>query len=149
MKKTILTILCASLLTAVNANTTKKAILTNTLEYSINLEVNSFCKLIQMGELQAVEALIENGQNLNEVSSGLTPLMFAARHNRVSILKALIKNGAKLKVKSRKGETALDWAKKSNAKEAYKILESAIKNEKKLKALKKIERRKNRKNKNS
>ena len=67
MKKIILTILCISAFTMVNANSTtviKKA----NLEVSSTYETNSFCKLIQMGNYEAVEALIESGQDVNQKS---------------------------------------------------------------------------------
>ncbi|NLP58520.1 ankyrin repeat domain-containing protein [Lutibacter sp. B1] len=92
-----------------------------------NTNVNPFCKLIQMGDYDAVKALIEEGQDINQKSTGLTPLMFAARHNKVDIVTLLIKSGAKLKIKSdRGGYTALDYAKMSNATEAYDIIKKAM-----------------------
>ncbi|SNR67832.1 ankyrin repeat domain-containing protein [Lutibacter flavus] len=97
--------------------------------YSLNyiMNVNSFCKLIQMGDYETVKTLIADGVDINEKSAGLTPLMFAARHNKVKIAKLLIANGAKLNTKSdRKGFTALKWAEISNAKEAYVVIENAL-----------------------
>jgi ankyrin repeat protein len=126
MKKIILTILCISAFTMVNANSTtviKKA----NLEVSSTYETNSFCKLIQMGNYEAVEALIESGQDVNQKSGELTPLMFAARHNKVKIAKLLIEKGAKLKTKTRKRLTALDWAKQSKSDGVYKVIEEALK----------------------
>lgn len=52
--------------------------------------------------------------------------MYAARHNRVEILKLLIAEGANLKVKSSNGFSALSWAKHSNATEAYHIIKKAL-----------------------
>ena len=96
--------------------------------------VNSFCKLIQMGEFEAVKALIEDGEDVNRKSTGLTPLMFAARHNKCEIAKLLIENGAKLKTKAdRNGFTALKYAELSNAKECYKVIKSALEAEKQQK----------------
>ena len=106
----------------------------NNKDYSNNyfgklaISVNPFCKLIQMGDYDAVKALIEEGQDVNQKSTGLTPLMFAARHNQADIAKLLIEHGAKLKTKSdRGGYTALDYAKMSNANEAYSVIEEALK----------------------
>ncbi|CAL2102274.1 Ankyrin repeat protein [Tenacibaculum sp. 190130A14a] len=90
------------------------------------LEPSTFCKLIRSGNFEAVKAMIENGTNINRKSTGLTPLMFAARYNRVDILKLLIEKGAKLKVKSDNGYTALDYAKMSKAHEAYTIIKEAL-----------------------
>ncbi len=87
----------------------------------------SFCRLIQIGNYKAVKKLIEQGADVNEKSLKLTPLMYAARHNRVEILKLLITNGANLKTRNCNGDTALKWAKMSGAKEAYMILQKALK----------------------
>jgi len=96
--------------------------------YSTN--VNSFCKLIQMGNYEIVESLIKQGADVNLKSMGLTPLMFAARHNKAKIAELLINNGAKLRAKSTKGFTALKWAELSNANATYKIIEAALENQK-------------------
>ena len=77
--------------------------------------VNSFCKQIQMGNYEMVE------------TTGLTTLMFAARHNKAKIAALLIKNGARLKTKSdRNGITALEFAELSNAKDAYEVINKAL-----------------------
>jgi ankyrin repeat protein len=91
------------------------------------VSVNAFCKLIQMGEYDAVKALVEQGENVNSKSTGLTPLMFAARHNKARIAQLLIDYGAKLKVKSdRRGLTALKLAELSNAKDSYEVIKIAL-----------------------
>jgi len=97
-------------------------------EIPVNYKINSFCKLIQMGDYDAVKALIKSGENVNKKSNGLTPLMFAARHNKAKIAKLLIDNGAKLKTKSDKGAkmTALDMAKRSKAVDAIKVIKEAM-----------------------
>ena len=91
-------------------------------------ELSSFCKLIQMGDFDAVKALIKSGQDVNKKSNGLTPLMFAARHNKAKIAKLLIDNGAKLKTKSDKGGrmTALQIAERSKAIDAIKVIKEAL-----------------------
>lgn len=92
------------------------------------LEVNTFCKLIKQGNYDAVKAMIESGENINKKSTGLTPLMFAARYNRAKIAKLLIDNGAKLNIKSERGSyTALKWAELSKATETIEVIKAAIK----------------------
>ena len=83
-----------------------------------------------MGDYDAVKALIENGVNVNQKSTGLTPLMFAARHNKVKIAQLLINHGAKIKVKSDRGVTALKLAELSNAKETYEVIKTALDSQK-------------------
>jgi hypothetical protein len=100
--------------------------------------VGAFCKLIQLGDFDAVKALIEEGEDVNKKSTGLTPLMFAARYNKAEIAKLLVENGANLKLKSdRKGFTALKWAELSNAKDAYEVISNAIAKQKNNKKRKK------------
>ena len=96
-----------------------------TIKYTV--KVSAFCKLIKEGNYDAVKGLIENGTNINRKSTGLTPLMFAARYNRANIAKLLISKGAKLKTKSEKGYTALQYAKMSKAEASYKIIADALK----------------------
>jgi len=133
MKKIILSIALLSviLVSAKNETPNNNFKITSS---TYTMSVNAFCKLIQMGDFETVKSLVEDGIDVNKKSMGLTPLMYAARHNKTEITKLLINNGAKLKVKSdRKGFTALKWAKLSNANDTYKIIESALENQKRRK----------------
>ncbi len=124
MKKIILTIalvFTASTLT-VNANELPN----ETITVTYTADVSTFCKLIRTGNYEAVAAMIKSGQNVNKKSTGLTPLMFAARYNRAEIAKLLIDNGAKLNARSERGFTALKWAKLAKANEAMQVIKSAI-----------------------
>lgn len=113
--------------TTVNATNNEPKIKEVKSEITTVYNVSAFCKLIQMGNYDAVEALIITGQDVNKESNGLTPLMFAARHNKAETVKLLIKNGAKLKTKSKKGKmTALDMAKRSKAIDAVRVIEAAL-----------------------
>ena len=110
-------------------NASDKELKTNEVKSEITTvyRVSAFCKLIQMGNYDAVKALIETGEDVNKKSTGLTPLMFAARHNRAQIVKLLLKSGAKLNTKSDKGNmTALDMAKRSKAVDAIKVIKAAL-----------------------
>lgn len=125
MKKLIFTAFAIALsFGTINATNLEHGTPATTLEYP---NVSTFCKLITAGNYDAVKAMIENGTNINRKSTGLTPLMFAARYNKVEIVKLLVKKGAKLKVKSDKGYTALEYAKMSKAHEAYKVIKEALK----------------------
>ena len=90
-------------------------------------EVDAFCKLIQKGNFEAVKGMIEAGTDINKKSVGMTPLMYAARHNKVEILKLLIANGADLKVKSSRGYSALKYAEMSKAHETFQIISDELK----------------------
>ena len=52
----------------------------------------------------------------------MTPLMVAARYNKVEIIKFLLANGAQSDTKSESGLTALKYAELSKANEAIEIL---------------------------
>ena len=78
---------------------------------------------IVKGDIETVKKLIELGVNINEKSNGMTPAMYAARFNKVEILKLLVKHGADLKIKSDKGNKVEKYAELSNAKEALVYLE--------------------------
>lgn len=127
MKKLILS---TALLLSVFLVSAKNEIAENVLQLNAStyvMNVNAFCKLIQIGDYDAVQSLIEEGIDVNEKSTGLTPLMFAARHNKSKIAKLLIEHGAKLNAKSDKGISALKYAELSGAKEAYYVIEEALK----------------------
>ncbi len=100
--------------------------------------VNSFCKLIQMGDFDAVKALIQQGEDVNRKSTGLTPLMFAARHNQPEIAQLLIDNGAKLNSRSDKeGMTALEMAERYKANDTFEVIQKANEDKKSKKKNKK------------
>ncbi len=127
MKKTIIIsaiALCFSIVT-VNAKTTNDVVNNNNVEYVF--KVSSFCVSIAKGDMDIVKRLIELGEDVNQKSNGMTPVMYAARYNRTEILKLLISKGAKLKTKSDKGFTAKKYAELSNAKEALVIIKEALK----------------------
>ncbi|SHI60588.1 ankyrin repeat domain-containing protein [Flavobacterium terrae] len=85
--------------------------------------VNSpLCAAIIKGDLEAVKKFVEYGVDVNETSNGMTPLMFAARFNRVDIIEILLKNGADKKTKDDKGYTALKYAEQSRANDAIQAL---------------------------
>ena len=129
MKKIILPVLvCFFAFGSLNAETLK--VENNAIE-TLTYDVSSFCKLIQKGNFEAVKSMIESGEDVNGKSNGLTPLMFAARHNKAKIAKLLIKHGAKLKTRSSKGQiTALAMAKRFKAVATMKVIEAALKSKK-------------------
>lgn len=95
---------------------------------AVSGSVSAFCMVVVKGDFELVKKLVDMGADVNEVSkNGMTPLMYAARYNKVDILKLLIENGANVKVKNPKNSfTALRYAELSNATEAYNILESTL-----------------------
>ncbi len=121
-------LICLFTFSTINATDSNSETKTVKVENVKVYELSSFCKLIQMGDFDAVKALIKSGEDVNKKSNGLTPLMFAARHNKAKIAKLLIDNGAKLKTKSDKGGrmTALQIAERSKAIDAIKVIKEAL-----------------------
>lgn len=120
-------LLCLFTFSTINATSKKNEIKEVKSEITTVYNVSTFCKLIQMGNYEAVEALIKTGEDVNKKSNGLTPLMFAARHNKAKIAQLLIDHGAKVKTKSSKEKmTALDMAKRSKAVDAIKVIKAAL-----------------------
>lgn len=127
---------------AVNAKPITTNLSTNvvdsTFDMTIVTETDTFCTLIKQGNLEAVKDMIKAGADVNNKSVGMTPLMYAARQNRVEIVKLLIANGAELKVKSKKGFTALKYAEMSKAHEAAQIISNELKASKGKKKSRKV-----------
>ncbi|WP_299215555.1 ankyrin repeat domain-containing protein [uncultured Aquimarina sp.] len=123
MKKTIVTALTIMFITSASF-ATEKHMMTNSHNYElITNQVSTFCMAIVKGETDTVKKMIELGSDVNKKSEGMTPLMYAARYNRVDIIKILVEKGAKIKTRDSKGNTAMKFAKLSNAKEAIALLE--------------------------
>ena len=91
-------------------------------------KISPFCMAIVKGDFETVKKLVSMGADVNKADgNGMTPLMFAARYNKVDILELLIAEGADLRAKNVKnGFTALKYAELSNAEQAYRILERAL-----------------------
>ncbi len=79
---------------------------------------------ISKGEIETVKKFIENGTKVNKKLNGLTPLMYAARYNKVEIIEYLLQKGADRDIKDSQGFTALKYAELSNAYEAITVLKS-------------------------
>lgn len=92
---------------------------------SVYQDISALNVAISKGDMATVKKLVEYGADVNEKSNGMTPLMIAARYNKVEIIKFLLANGAKLKTKDDNGFTALKYAELSNANEAAQFLRQA------------------------
>lgn len=77
---------------------------------------------VSKGDIEIVKKFIEYGADVNQMSDDMTPLMTAARYNKVEIIKFLLANGAVPTIKNEKNYTALKYAQLSNANEAIAIL---------------------------
>ncbi len=84
---------------------------------------------ISKGEIETVKKFIESGTKVNKKLNGLTPLMYAARYNKVEIIGYLLQKGADRNITDSQGLTALKHAELSNAYEAIAILKVSSGNE--------------------
>ncbi|MBC8753485.1 ankyrin repeat domain-containing protein [Kordia sp. YSTF-M3] len=130
MKKTIFMIALivgASFTTANATEGNNETATSNEVTVTTVVKVNPFCIAIAKGDFDTVKKMIQFGENVNKTSNGKTPLMYAARYNRVEIASLLLKNGAKLDSKDKNGHTAIDYAKLSKALDVKKVLVEASK----------------------
>lgn len=118
MKKSAVIIAIALGFSFTTLNATNDIVTTSTYETVAKRVVDPFCLSVVKGDLDTVKKLIELGQDVNKKSNGLTPAMYAAKYNRLDVLKLLVEKGAKLDVESAKGMTAQKYAEASNAKDA-------------------------------
>ncbi|MDC9723869.1 MAG: ankyrin repeat domain-containing protein [Urechidicola sp.] len=112
-----------------NTSTEALTLTTESLNYYNvirHLKTDSFVKLIQLNDYNAVRNLILAGAEINKKSIGMTPLMYAARQNKVAIVKLLLEEGAKVDSQSQYGLTALDYAQRSHATESYYLIKNAM-----------------------
>ncbi|HIB36160.1 ankyrin repeat domain-containing protein [Mesonia sp.] len=128
MKKTIITValaLISCVTFAHNAYEVNPENVSTEVNWEKNADLSSFCKAIMKGNLEMVKQLIEIGEDVNAKSLGKTPAMYAARYNKVDVLKLLVAKGADLSIKSDGDKfTAKKFAELSNAKEALAYLNS-------------------------
>ncbi|MDG5492833.1 ankyrin repeat domain-containing protein [Psychroserpens sp. SPM9] len=118
MKKTAVIIAIALGFSFTSLNATNDVVTPSNYETVTKKLVDPFCISIVKGDIETVKKLIDLGRDVNKKSNGLTPAMYAAKYNRLDILKLLVEKGAKLDLKSTKGLTAQKYAEMSNAKDA-------------------------------
>lgn len=124
MKKTII-ILGLALVAFTNAAVAGNVSTSTTSSEIVYYGNSPLCNAILKGDLATVKKFIEYGADVNEKSNGLTPLMLAARYNKVEILKYLVEKGADKQVKDERGYTALKYAENSKSTEALEFLKQA------------------------
>ncbi len=76
------------------------------------------------GDIETVKKCIKYGDDVNKLSRDMSPLMLAARFNKVEIIKILLANGANPDMENEKGFIALNYAEYSKANESIAILKN-------------------------
>ena len=130
MKKTLLTLALAVATISTSMYAKESEAFNNETEnVSVILQkgkVTPFCLAIAKGDVKTVKSLIALGEDVNKFSRGITPAMYAARYNRVDIMKLLIKSGANIKKRNDKGFTAKKYAELSNAKDVLTVIKTEL-----------------------
>lgn len=124
MKKTIIILGLALVAFSNVAEATNASTFTTSTEI-VKYGNSPLCNAILKGDLATVKKFVEYGADVNEMSNGLTPLMFAARYNKIEILKYLVEKGADKQIKDERGFTALKYAENSKSTEALAFLKQA------------------------
>ena len=86
------------------------------------VDVSPFCQSISKNDIETVKKLIKMGVSVNKFSGGKSPLMYAARYNRVEIIKLLVEKGADIKAVDKHGSSAFVYAKRAGANDAQELL---------------------------
>jgi ankyrin repeat protein len=124
MKKTIIITAIALGFSMTNLNAMNQITSAKSIEFvKVKPTVSPFCMSIVKGDIETVKKLIELGADVNKKSNGMTPAMYAAKFNKVEILKLLVEHGANVDLKSDNGLKAEKYAEQSNAKEVLAYLE--------------------------
>ncbi len=121
MKKLTILVMCM-VVSFVLANDPVKDLKSYKVVKTEIINVSPFCISIAKGDYEMVKKMVELGTEVNKFSEDMTPLMYAARYNRVEIIKLLVANGAKINTKNTKGYNAMKYAELSGAKEAMTLL---------------------------
>lgn len=121
MKKTAVVLALALGLSIVNVNASND--LSTSKEVTVKIiEISPLCKAVATGDMDTVKKLINNGVDVNAKSNGMLPIHYAAKYNRVDMIKTLITAGSEIHTTCDKGYTALNHAEKTNAKDAALFL---------------------------
>lgn len=123
MKKSVTILALALCLTLPNLNASNFETTTNVVTVVNPTEkVDALSMAAIKGDVEKVKMLLKNGMNVNAKSNGMLPIHYAARYNRVEVIKVLITAGSKIHRTCDKGLTPLRHAEKTNASEAAEFL---------------------------
>ena len=123
MKKSVTVLALALSLSIPTLNASNPEILSTPISVvEDNTNVSALCIAVAKGEIEKVKQLLNNGVDVNKKSNGMQPIHYAARHNRVDIIKVLITAGSDIHTSCGKGYSAIRHAQKTNAVEAAEFL---------------------------
>ena len=123
MKKSAVLLALALGFSISNLSATNEILTSNTDAVAVySDEVSPLCKAVATGDVDEVNKLIKEGTDVNKKSNGMLPIHYAAKFNRVDMIKILITAGSEIHTPCDKGLTALRHAEKTHADEAALFL---------------------------
>ncbi len=123
MKKSVVVLALALGFSVSNLNATNQLSTSNVNDViTKSVEISPLCKAVVTGNTEEVKRLIDNGVDVNAKSNGMMPIHYAAKYNRVEMIKVLITAGSKIHEPCDLGYTALRHAEKTNADDAALFL---------------------------
>jgi len=123
MKKSVVVLALALGFSVSNLNATNNVLASDTNEVIVKpVEVSPLCNAVITGNIEEVKRLLNNGVDVNAKSNGMMPIHYAAKYNRVEIIKTLITAGSEIHKPCDKGYTALRHAQKTKAVDAELFL---------------------------
>jgi len=123
MKKSVVVLAIALGFSISNLNATNEILTSNPeVETLKTVNVSPLCMAVATGNIEEVNKLIKAGANVNGKSNGMMPIHYAAKYNRVEIIKVLITAGSEIHKPCDKGYTAVRIAEKAKATDAESFL---------------------------
>lgn len=123
MKKTVAILALALGLSISNVNATTSEFSSDSIELNIKeSKVSPLCAAIAKGDVDKVKVYLDQGADLTAKSNGMLPIHYAAKYNRVEIIKLLITAGSEIHVKCDKGYLPVKHAQLTKATEAEQFL---------------------------
>ncbi|NRD20888.1 ankyrin repeat domain-containing protein [Winogradskyella eckloniae] len=123
MKKSVVVLALSLGFTMSNLNASNVVLSSHVNDVIVQtVEISPLCKAVATGNTEEVKKLINNGADVNAKSNGMMPIHYAAKYNRVELIKVLITAGSEIHKACDQGYTALTIAKNAKAKDAALFL---------------------------
>jgi ankyrin repeat protein len=123
MKKSVVVLALALGLSIPNLNASNEFLTSDFNEVIVkSVEVSPLCRAVAMGNVEEVNKLIKAGADVNAKSNGKQAIHYAAKYNRVNLIKILITAGSEIHTPCDQGYTALRHAQKAKAEDAALFL---------------------------
>jgi ankyrin repeat protein len=123
MKKSVVVLALALGFSISSLNASNEIVTSDLNEIAVQtVEISPICTAVATGNTEEVKKLINNGVDVNAKSNGMMPIHYAAKYNRVEMIKVLITAGSKIHEPCDLGYTALRHAEKTNADDAALFL---------------------------